>query len=64
MVLDDPDQLPWVRQVMMMMRMTAPSGDGVNAYFNRRRHQAKTVAPSMLRQALRGGVGGVGGVAW
>lgn len=52
MVLDDPDQIPWVRQVMMMARHGATDGRSVDAYFNRRRHQSKVAQPSVLRQSL------------
>lgn len=60
MVLENPDEIPWVRQVMAMARMEAPDS-AVEARFRQREVRTQSRAPSLLRRLL-----GLrpGGVSW
>jgi hypothetical protein len=62
MVLEDPDQIPWVRQIMAMARIGSPDVGGVDAYFNRRSRQVAMMQPSPLRRSLA--TPRFGGASW
>ena len=51
MVLQDPDEIPYVRMAVESMRMMAPD-QSMDAYFARRPHLVDQRQPSRLRQSL------------
>lgn len=54
MSLEDPDEIPWIRQAFGMARV-ARRESRVDSYFNSRNFKRKMMPMSNIRQSLRGG---------
>ena len=65
MVLDNPDEIPWVRKVMTLARLQTAQGSMMEGLLTRRAKRTLSRLPSPLRQSIDGRNNlGYGGVAW